>query len=254
MELVRMTWEEVARLPVDCVALLPVGAVEQHGPVLPLGTDAAIASYLGRAVAGRGDRLLLPALTVGVSHEHRQFPGTLSVSPHQLRDLAISCGLSLGAHGIRRLVFVNGHGSNAAPLAEAVLRLREESVCAFTFNWWLAVPETLAALFPQTDAHGGAVETSAMLVIDPESVRTERMGDASADRGAYAPWGRFVEGVQVAFDAAEFSDLGNVGDPSLADEEKGKTILSEAAERLNRFCDWLSAHSEGVLYPPACRP
>lgn len=254
MELVRMTWEEIARLPADCVALLPVGAVEQHGPVLPLGTDAAIASHLARAAAERGNRILLPALAVGVSHEHRQFPGTLSVGPDQLRDLAISLGRSLAPHGIRRVVFVNGHGSNAAPLAEAALRLREESAYAFVFNWWQAIPETLAALFPRGDAHGGAVEASAMLVVDPESVRTNRMADASTDRGARSPWGRFVEGVQVAFDAAEFSELGNVGDPSLADAAKGKEILSEAAEHLNRFCAWLAAQPDDTLRPPPWRP
>ncbi|MDD5263924.1 MAG: creatininase family protein [Candidatus Bipolaricaulis sp.] len=253
MELARMTWEEVACLPPDCVALLPVGAVEQHGPVLPLGTDAAIASHLARAAATRGNRVLLPTLAVGVSHEHRQFPGTLSVPPDQVRDLAISLGRSLAAHDVRRLVFVNGHGSNAAPLAEAALRLREESAYAFVFNWWQSIPETIAALFPSGDAHGGAVEASAMLVIDPESVRTGRMAHASADRGARVPWGEFVEGVQVAFDAAEFSDLGNVGDPSLADAETGKTILREAAECLDRFCSWLAAQRDDVLRPPSSR-
>ncbi len=254
MELARMTWEEAARLPADCVALLPVGAVEQHGPVLPLGTDAAIASHLARTAAERGNRVLLPTLAVGVSHEHRQFPGTLAVTPDQLRDWAISMGRSLAAHGVRRLVFVNGHGSNAAPLAEAALRLREESAYAFVFNWWQSIPETLAALFPRGDAHGGAVEASAMLVVDPESVRTGRMAQASADRGARAPWGEFVEGVQVAFDAAEFSELGNVGDPSLADAKKGKRILSEAAECLDRFCSWLAAQRDDTLRPPSPRP
>lgn len=254
MELARMTWEEAARLPADCVALLPVGAVEQHGPVLPLGTDAAIASHLARTAAERGNRVLLPTLAVGVSHEHRQFPGTLAVSSDQLRDLAISLGRALASHGVRRLVFVNGHGSNATPLAEAALRLREESAYAFVFNWWQSIPETLAALFPRGDAHGGAVETSAMLVVDPESVRTSRMVHARADRGARSPWGRFVEGVQVAFDAAEFSELGNVGDPSLADAEKGKRILSEAAECLNRFCAWFAAQPDDALRAPSSKP
>ncbi|MDD5646161.1 MAG: creatininase family protein [Candidatus Bipolaricaulis sp.] len=253
MELVRMTWEDVAALVRSKpVALLPVGAVEQHGPVLPLGTDAAIAAHVARLAADRDDRLLLPTLTVGVSYEHRHFPGTLSLSPDQLRDLAVAMGRSLRAHGLRRVVFVNGHGSNAAPLADAALVLREESVHAFVFNWWQSVAETLAALFPKEDAHAGAVEASAMLVIDPASVQTRRMEDASADRGAHAPWGNFVEGVQVAFDAAEFSDLGHVGDPSRADVEKGRAFLSEAAERLGRFCDWLTTQPEDAP-PPRSR-
>ncbi len=251
MELARMTWEEVAALArAKPVALLPVGAVEQHGPVLPLGTDAAIATHVARLAANRDDRLLLPTLTVGVSHEHRHFPGTLTVSPDQLRDLAIAMGRSLLGHDLRRVVFVNGHGSNAAPLADATLVLREESVHAFVFHWWQSVAETLAALFPKEDAHAGAVEASAMLAIDPASVRTHRMKDANADRGARAPWGKYVEGVQVAFDAAEFSDLGHVGDPSRADAEKGRALLSEAAERLGRFCDWLAARPEDA--PPPC--
>ena len=253
MELTRMTWEGVAHLPECTVALLPVGAVEQHGPVLPLGTDAAVASYLARIAAERSDRLLLPPIAVGVSHEHRQFPGTLSISPDQLRDLAVSLGRSLGSHRLRRVVFVNGHGSNAAPLAEAALRLRDESVHAFVFNWWLSIPGTLEKLFAKTDAHAGAVEASAMLVIDPGSVCSERAPAAHADRGARSPWGRFVEGVQVAFDAAEFSDLGHVGDPALADAEKGRTILSEAAGCLDRFCDWLASQPIDALRSPAGR-
>ena len=116
MELATLAWPDAreairrARL-----ALVPVGAVEQHGPHLPLGTDWFIAAHLAERVSHTDEHLLLPGTQVGVSGEHRQFWGTLAVPPDRLRDHTIAIAHSLGSHGLRRLVFVNGHGSNCAP-------------------------------------------------------------------------------------------------------------------------------------------
>lgn len=250
-ELARLTWEDVRDLAIaDCVALFPVGAVEQHGPVLPLGTDWYIAAHIARRAAEARGRLLLPGIAVGVSHEHRQFWGTLTLRPEELRDHAVSVCRSLASHGCRRVVFVNGHGSNCAPLREAVLLLREESVYAYAFNWWQSIAETLAPLFPEPTAHGGSIETSAMLAIEPALVREDRKG--AADKAT--AWGRFVEGVEVAFDTVEFSERGNVGDPALADVSKGRILLSEAVATLDRFCAWLAAQSEETLRTRPHRP
>ena len=244
MELARLSWPNARdAIRQAHVALLPVGAIEQHGPHLPLGTDWYIASHIAQEMAEQDGLLLLPGFAVGVSHEHRQFWGTLTVSPVQLTDQAMAVARSLGDHGLRRIVFVNGHGSNCGSLDEAARRLREDGIYAFVFNWWQSIATILAELFPDPTAHAGSIETSLMLVIDPNLVREERFNRASES----TEWGTYVEGVQVGFDAADFSDQGNVGDPSLADVEKGMRVLMATSESLSRFCAWLSERSDEEL-------
>lgn len=244
VELAEMTWCDARRAIQEAdIALLPVGAIEQHGPHLPLGTDWYIARHIALATATLRDLLLLPGISVGVSVEHRQFWGTLSVSPDALRDQAVAIARAVAVHGLQRVVFVNGHGSNCAPLDEAAQALRGDGVHAFVFNWWQAVRATLATVFPEPTAHAGSIETSLMWVIDPSLVREDRFDEASAT----VEWGRFVEGVQVAFDALDFSTSGNVGDPSLADADKGKLVLDAVIDKLARFCDWLGSRKEEDL-------
>jgi creatinine amidohydrolase len=246
MELARLSWPDARdAIRQAHVALLPVGAMEQHGPHLPLGTDWYIASRIAEEVAKQEGRLVLPGIPVGVSREHRQFWGTLSVSPDALRDQAISQALSLGDHELRRLVFVNGHGSNCAPLDEAARHLRNDGIHAFVFNWWQSIATTLAELFPDPPLHAGSIETSLMLAIRPELVREDRFEEASS----VSQWGTYVEGALVGFDAADFSDAGNVGDPSLASVGKGRTALSAACDSLERFCTWLAERPEEDLAP-----
>jgi len=244
MELARLSWPDARdAIRQAHVGLLPVGAMEQHGPHLPLGTDWYIASYIAQETSEQDGLLLLPGFAVGVSHEHRQFWGTLTVSPGQLRDQAIAVARSLAAHGMRRIVFVNGHASNCPPLEAAAQRLRCDGIYAFSFSWWQSITSTIAELFPEPTAHAGSLETSVMLVIDPNLVREERFDRASKS----TEWGAYVEGVQVGFDAADFSDQGNVGDPSLGDVEKGMRVLMATRESLSRFCAWLSQRSDEDL-------
>jgi len=244
MELARLSWPDARDAICQAhMALLPVGAIEQHGPHLPLGTDWYIASRIARETAEQDGLLLLPGFAVGVSCEHRQFWGTLTVSPNQLCDQAMAVARSLGDHGLRRIVFINGHGSNCGPLDEAARYLREDGIYAFVFNWWRSVATTLTGLFPDPTAHAGSIETSLMLVIDPALVSEERFDNASES----TEWGAYVEGVQVGFDAADFSDQGNVGDPSLSDVEKGMRVLMATRESLSRFCAWLSERSDEDL-------
>ena len=247
MELARLSWPDARdAIRQAHAALLPVGATEQHGPHLPLGTDWYIASHIAGEVAEQDGLLLLPGFAVGVSHEHRQFWGTLTVSPGQLRGQAMAVARALGDYGLRRIVFVNGHGSNCAPLDEAARRLREDGIHAFVFNWWQSIATILGELFPDPPAHAGSVETSLMLAIHPDLVHEDRFGEASS----VTRWGSYVEGVLVGFDAADFTDAGNVGgDPSLASAEKGRTALSAACDSLRRFCAWLAQRPEEDLAP-----
>jgi len=244
MELAKLTTTEVQHAINQAhVALLPVGAMEQHGPHLPLGTDWFTAAHIARVVSQESNRLLLPGLPVGVSREHRQFMGTLTLSPDQLRDYAMTIARSPGTHGLRRMVFVNGHATNCNPLEDAARGLREERIHAFVFNWWHSLASLLADLFPQPTAHAGSLETSIMLAIHPEIVHPERFDKASS----VTQWGAYVEGVLVGFDTIDFTREGNVGDPRLGDAEKGREVLTAACESLDRFCRWLTARTDEEL-------
>lgn len=248
MELSRMSWPQAREaLRQAQVALLPVGSTEQHGMHLPLGTDWLTAQEIARRAGAKGPWLVLPTVPVGVSEHHRQFWGTLWVPPEVLRDYVLGVARALASHGLRRVVFVNGHGGNTATLEEAARRLRQERIYAFVYVWWRAIPEVISRLIEGSGSHAGELETSVMLAIAPELVRTERYRE-TAEKSA-PEWGKKVEGVEVGFDTLDFSQSGSIGDPARATVEKGELVLQAAAERLDAFCRWLAAQPEQALAP-----
>lgn len=248
MELSRMSWVEArTELGKARVALLPVGSTEQHGPHLPLGTDHLTAAEVARRAAARGGWLILPTVPVGVSEHHRQFWGTLWVEPSVLRDYVVGIVRSLGSHGVRRVVFVNGHGGNTAALDEAARVLRREAIFAFVFSWWRAIPEVIAEAIETGGSHAGEMETSTVLAFARELVDEGRYAEAVA--GAAPEWGKRLYGIEVGLDTCDFSSSGATGDPSRATAEKGERLLTAAAERLDAFCRWLAAEPEDALRP-----
>ena len=251
MNLADLTWVDAKEAMKQAkVALLPVGSTENHGPHLPLGTDWFTAQRIAEQAAEKGGWLVLPSVPIGVSDHHRQFWGTLWVPPDILRDFVVAVSRALASHGMRRIVFVNGHGGNRSALTEAARLLRQEGIFAYVQNWWVGTADTLANLFTGPAVHAGPVETSAVLAIDPTLVRQDRYKDASpADR-----WGKTVEGVEVGGDTIDFSEAGNVGDPSSGTEELGTQLLDAAAENLHRFCTWLAEQSEEALSPKPHKP
>lgn len=227
MDLEAAAWVDVRDDPPD-LALVPTGSVEQHGPHGPLGTDLIIA----RAVARRGaDAVdppvaLTPAVPVGVSEEHRRFPGTLWVRPAVYREYVHDVGASLASHGVEGVVFVNGHGGNVAALEEVAARLTRDGTCrAATFTWFDALADPPARM-----GHAGPLETAALLAIDPSLVREDRLDDAIA--AASDRWGDWVGGSNLAVDVDEFSENGVVGDPTRATADMGETLLEAATDAL----------------------
>lgn len=248
-----MSWVEARKALLGAkVALLPVGSTEQHGPHLPLGTDWMTAEEIARR-ASRAGWLLLPTVPVGVSEHHRQFWGTLWVPAEVLQGYVAGMARAVASHGLRKIVFVNGHGGNTAPLEEVARRLRMEGIFAYVYVWWRAIPEVVAEVISAGGGgHAGELEASVVLGIAPELVRPEKYGEAAS--GAAPEWGKKVHGVEVGYDTRDFSATGAVGNPSLATAEKGEKVLAAAAEKLDAFARWLSAQPEEALRPTAHLP
>ena len=182
-----MTWPEVERALADgfTTVVVAAGAVEQHGPHLPLLVDAARGDRLALEVARRlGKALVAPTIRVGCSEHHMGFPGTLSLSPATLRAICMDYTASLSRHGFREICFVPSHGGNFAPLADMLDDLREAAapgcqVLAYTdlhgfvALWEAAVGEVDPDLVERVGGHADIAESSEMLCIRPDLVRTE---------------------------------------------------------------------------------
>jgi creatinine amidohydrolase len=176
-----LTWEEIAclrRSGVD-LCLLPAGAIEQHGPHLGVGMDTCNAAKLCEAVSRETGVPVLPALSYGCSLGHsRRWPGTLSVSPQTLIETTVEIFDWLHGAGFNRLVIVNGHVGNAAPLRCAVdlIRSRFDDALLRVCNVAEISPRVRAEFFEDAeDWHANAAETSLMLALAPELVRPDKL-------------------------------------------------------------------------------
>lgn len=227
MELARRTWTAVRDDP-PAVALVPVGSVEQHGPHAPLGTDLIIAEAVAeRAVAALASpAVVTPAIPVGIAAEHRQFAGSLWVSPDTFRAYVRETVESLASHGIEVIILVNGHGGNIAALDEvAAERTRTGRAHVTAITWFDCLEDP-----PVPMGHGGPRETAALLAIDPDLVDLTRL-EAAASAGSER-WGEYVGKTNVAVDVDTFSDNGVVGDPRDATAADGEAMLAAAGEHI----------------------
>ncbi len=237
---IEMTWEDFAAP--DCsrwIAVLPIAAVEQHGPHLPLGVDAFLAdAYLARARAALPHDLgvtFLPMLTIGASDEHRAFPGTLTLAAETVIRMLIDIGASVHRCGIRKLVIVNSHGGNAAAISLAARELRMRlGMLAVICSWArFGYPDGLFAEEERVHGiHGGDVETSIMLAHRPDTVRPERVGNfpsAAIGMEAEFKWLRTERPSGFGWAIQDLHRSGAVGDASAANARKGEAALAFGA-------------------------
>jgi creatinine amidohydrolase/Fe(II)-dependent formamide hydrolase-like protein/7-cyano-7-deazaguanine synthase in queuosine biosynthesis len=224
-----LTWPDAAaRLKQVDVALLPVGATEQHGPHLPLDTDAFDAEYLAMRVAEACDAphpLVLPAIAYGISYHHDDFPGTVSITNDTLSRLIYDIGMSAARNGIRKLVIINGHGGNSPALNQAAQMINRDArifVCVDTGE----TSDVDIAGFIETpnDVHAGEIETSTSLAVRPELVRMNRaVTSVPAFSSRYLDF-TSKRGVLWYAATRSISESGVMGDPSRASAEKGEKI------------------------------
>jgi creatinine amidohydrolase len=228
-----LTWPAVARLVEagEALCVLPVGAVEQHGRHLPVSTDTDIATAVCRVASARTGTPLLPTVWAGSSQAHTTaWPGTLSLSPRLLIDVVVELATWIRASGFTRLLLVNAHVGNAAPLRVAVdeIRARGELRVGLV-SWYELTPEIAAEVTSDADDwHAHAAETSLMLHLRPELVDRDEIRDDEDRTGDLV----------LSYTVAETSREGLTGAPSRASAEQGAalfeavvTALAECIER-----------------------
>ena len=222
----------------DPVVILPLAAIEQHGPHLPLSTDLDIGMGLLENAFGifpdDFPAWVLPPLAVGASREHLRFPGTLSFEPDLLGELINQYGVMLAGSGVRRLVLSNSHGGNRSVLEMAGLKLREEQGMLVVKANYFMFPHPNTVDLPESEwrhgLHGGAVETAMMLHLRPELVRTEKLQNAQslADKidGSLRRVDADSDGSSFAWLAGDLNQSGVVGNAGLADADMGKRLVA----------------------------
>ncbi|MGW5330868.1 creatininase family protein [Streptomyces sp. NPDC004014] len=219
------------------VAVLPVGSFEQHGPFLPLATDTLVACAVAREIAGAYPVHLLPPVTIGCSHEHADWPGTVSVSAVTLHAVVRDIADSLRRSGVEALVVVNAHGGNYVlgnVVQEASARGERMALFPAAEDWEAARERAGVLTSLLTDMHAGEIETSILLHAHPEVVRP---GYESADFSADDRRHLLTVGMSA------YTESGVIGRPSLGSAAKGKELLAGLAESFGALFGLLTSDS-----------
>lgn len=224
-------------LSAESTLVIPVGAIEQHGPHLPLNTDLVVAEAVATAAVqrvGEGlDAWLLPALAYTKSNEHAWAPGSLWLSPTTLLALLDDLGRSIALTPARKVVFLNGHGGNSALLAVASRELRlHHGLTSFVTHPGRPVDQGGISAEHERGmgVHGGHDETSIMLHLTPELVDPSAFERSIPEHLAENRYVRFGGPVSFGWLSNDFADGGVIGDPTQATADHGKVLFEGAVD------------------------
>jgi len=227
LDLRAATWPEVkTAIDKGAIAVLAVGAQEQHGHHLPLQTDTIMAHGVARRIADAIDGLLLPPIAYGDAWNNEAFAGTISLSPDTLRAVLTDIGRGLLRGGFKALVIVNGHFGNREPIALAARALKSEGLPVMHLDYpgMERIASSVCDSKPAAPAfyHADEVETSMVLAISPELVHMDR---AAAEYPTFPPtFGSEPMGLD------EFNTSGVFGDPRSSTPQKGETLIAGITE------------------------
>ena len=229
----------------EVVAVLPVGATEQHGPHLPLGVDSDLVDAV---VAGALPLLppelpvlVLPTQRIGKSNEHARFPGTLSLGAETLIRLWTELGEGVAASGIRKLLFFNAHGGQAGMMDVVARDLRARcDLIVYSSNWYdLPIPDAVMAPFGAAErrfgVHAGDIETSMMLALRPEHVdmgQARNFVSTSQARAQAFPILGNGRSARLAWQMQDVNPMGAAGNAAVARADKGRAVLEAASAQL----------------------
>lgn len=242
------------------VAVLPVGAVEQHGPHLPVRVDAAICDGIMRHAVARMSEdfpaLILPATTIGKSNEHSAFAGTLTLAAETLGRVWYEICESIFRAGIRKVLFVNAHGGQPQVVDIVCRELRVNLGMFAVSSKWSSFTD-LSDLFSADERnhgiHAGEVETSVMLYLHPELVDMARAED-------FVPLSKLLEqqnemlmpeggAVGFGWQMQDIHPKGACGNASRADADRGRIAVERAADRLNKLIAEIAAYPLSRIRP-----
>lgn len=249
----KLTWPEINEaVQLGKICIVPTGAVEQHGPHLPLDVDMLIATSVALAAGERlAEKILvLPSVSYGYTGHVMDFPGTINIHYTHFIEHVLDICKSLAYHGFKKIVLLNGHGSNMPNLDLVARRcnLETDAQCAFGAWWTLLtvdpgfLPRWRQSKFPGGCAHACELETSVYMHLCPQDVRVDKIasGDISfnLENSRYRYVDLFGAGpMQVTSWTASYTDTGVLGDAELATAEKGREAFEEAVRRICEFID-----------------
>ena len=248
-----LTWPEVNEaVQMGKIPILPTGSVEQHGHHLPLKVDHLCASAVaGEAARRKASRaLVLPAVTYGYVHHVMDFPGSINIHHEHFVQYCLDITKSLAYHGFKKIIIVNGHGSNHNLVDMAARRtiVETDASCVFC-SWWQLLrvdPEFdkqwRESVYPGGCSHAGELETSMLMHLAPESVREDRIRSEIAKTNQFGSryvWtDLFGKGAMGLIEwTSQYSDSGVMGEAAKATAEKGRIVFEEASKNLAEFID-----------------
>jgi len=231
--------------PARTVAVLPLGATEQHGPHLPLSVDTVLVDGVVDAALGHlavtDPVLVLPTQTLGLSTEHTAFAGTLHVSPQTLIQLWCDIGASVARAGVKKLLLFNAHGGNVGLMDVVARELRaQHGLIVYSSSWYnLPLGPDVMGQFPADEhrfgIHAGDIETSMMLALLPASVNmaeAQNFASTSQDRAKqYAVLGNGTS-AKLGWHMQDYNPQGAAGNAAAATTVKGEVLVHRAGEQL----------------------
>jgi len=233
-EVLQMTRDEVAaaveKYP---VAILPLGATEQHGKHLPLGVDVYLAEGISRKLSERTGSLLLPSMPFGYSWVWRDIPGTVSLQQHHVENIIKDVAHSVSRYGIKLLVIVNGHDANNASMKYATRELMDELDMPVIYLFYPSL-ESIRVQYCESPTWGGMIhagefETSLMLALKPELVNMKKAIREYPERPDL--YGKST------ISLGDLSESGVFGDATLATKEKGEQMLEKYLDEMETLIE-----------------
>ncbi|KAB0585740.1 creatininase family protein [Comamonas kerstersii] len=247
-------------LAAQTVAILPVGAVEQHGPHLPLKVDTALVEGVVDAalplMAADVPVLVLPTQAIGLSLEHQDYAGTLSLSPATLLALWTELGVCVARAGVKKLLIFNAHGGNVSSMDIVARQLRMQCGLLVYHSSWFNLPqpagvnEAFSAHEHRFGVHGGETETSMMLHLAPELVRMEHarnFASSSEVRARQFPILGNGKSAKLGWAMQDYNPQGAAGNAAAADAQRGQALVQGAAASLAQLCAEIHALPEGTV-------
>lgn len=247
-------------LAAQTVAILPVGAVEQHGPHLPLKVDTALVEGVVDAalplMAADVPVLVLPTQAIGLSLEHEDYAGTLSLSPATLLAVWTELGGCVARAGVKKLLIFNAHGGNVSSMDIVARQLRMQCGLLVYHSSWFNLPqpagvnEAFSAHEHRFGVHGGETETSMMLHLAPELVRMEHarnFASSSEVRARQFPILGNGKSAKLGWAMQDYNPQGAAGNAAAADAQRGQALVQGAAASLAQLCAEIHALPEDTV-------